>query len=160
MLEFEAVSVTPKDFNLIVGQAHFIKTAEDLFEVLVSSSTSIKFGVAFCESSGPALVRVEGNDEILKAEAAKIAGDIGAGHSFVIALRDAFPISVLNRVKAVEEVATVYCATGNSVQFVVAKTEQGRGILGVVDGMSPKGVETASDREERYAFLRRIGYKR
>jgi adenosine/AMP kinase len=159
-LELESVAVTPKDFSLIIGQSHFIKSVEDLYETLVTSSPSIKFGVAFCESSGPALIRLEGNDDSMKSEAAAIAARIGAGHSFVITLRDAFPISVLNRVKAVEEVVCVFCATGNPVEVLVAKTGQGRGILGVVDGLSPRGTEGEKDRDDRHAFLRKIGYKR
>jgi adenosine/AMP kinase len=160
LVELETVPITPKDYNLIVGQAHFIKTVEDLYEAMVSSSPSTKFGVAFCESSGPALIRADGNDEGLKAEAVRIAGALGAGHSFVIVLRDAFPVNVLNRVKGVDEVVSVFCATANPVQFIIGRTEQGRGILGVVDGVSPRGVEGAIEREERRDFLRKIGYKR
>lgn len=159
-MELESVNVTPEDFNLIIGQSHFIKSVEDLYETLVTSSPSIKFGIAFCESSGPALIRLEGNDESMKSEAAAIAARIGAGHSFVITLKDAFPISVLNRVKAVEEVVGVFCATGNSVEVIVAETGQGRGILGVIDGVSPKGTEGEKDRDDRHGFLRKIGYKR
>ncbi|MGA1976113.1 MAG: adenosine-specific kinase [Conexivisphaerales archaeon] len=160
MLELDSVAVLPKGYNIIIGQSHFIKTVEDLYEALITSSSSIRFGIAFCESSGPALIRVEGNDEALKEEAAGVAKRIGAGHSFVIAMKDAFPISVLNRVKAVEEVVGVYCATANSVEVIVAMTEQGRGILGVVDGASPKGIEGQKDIEDRRGFLRKIGYKR
>jgi len=160
MLELDSVAVLPKGYNIIIGQSHFIKTVEDLYEALITSSSSIRFGIAFCESSGPALIRVEGNDEALKEEAAGVAKRIGAGHSFVIAMKDAFPISVLNRVKAVEEVVGVYCATANSVEVIVAMTEQGRGILGVVDGASPKGIEGQKDIADRRGFLRKIGYKR
>jgi adenosine/AMP kinase len=159
-MEIECIAVVPKDFNIIIGQSHFIKTVEDLYEALACSSPSIRFGVAFCESSGPALIRVEGNDDTLISEASAIAAKIGAGHSFVIALRDAFPINVLNRVKAVDEVVGLFCATSNPVQVMVAVTEQGRGILGVVDGVSPKGTEGAGDKEDRQRFLRKIGYKR
>ena len=159
-MELDSVAVLPKGYNIIIGQSHFIKTVEDLYEALITSSSSIRFGIAFCESSGPALIRVEGNDEALKEEAAGVAKRIGAGHSFVIAMKDAFPISVLNRVKAVEEVVGVYCATANSVEVIVAMTEQGRGILGVVDGASPKGIEGQKDIEDRRGFLRKIGYKR
>jgi hypothetical protein len=159
-LEIESVLVTPKDFNLIIGQSHFIKTVEDLYETLVSSSLSVRFGVAFCESSGPALIRVEGNDDALKSEAVGIATRVGAGHSFVITLRDSFPINVLNRIKAVEEVVSIFCATSNPVQVIIAVTDQGRGILGVVDGVSPKGTEGIADRKDREDFLRKIGYKR
>jgi len=159
-LDLETVSIVPKDFNLIIGQSHFVKTVEDLYETLVSSSPSIKFGVAFCESSGPALIRSDGNDEAMMSDAVEIASKIGAGHSFAVALKDAFPINVLNRVKSVEEVVGIYCATSNPVQVIVAVTEQGRGILGVVDGVSPKGFEGPEDRRDRQAFLRKIGYKR
>lgn len=159
-MELESVAVTPKDFSLIIGQSHFIKSVEDLYEALVTSSPSIKFGIAFCESSGPALIRLEGNDEPMKSEAAAIAARIGAGHSFVITLKEAFPISVLNRVRAVEEVVGLFCATGNPVEVIVAKTGQGRGILGVIDGVSPRGTEGEKDRDDRHGFLRKIGYKR
>jgi hypothetical protein len=159
-VELETVTIVPKDFNLIVGQSHFIKTVEDLYETLVSSSPSIRFGVAFCESSGPALVRSDANDEAMKSYAIEIASKIGAGHSFVVTLKDAFPINVLDRVKSVEEVVAIFCATSNPVQVIVAVTEQGRGILGVVDGVSPKGLESPEDRGERQEFLRKIGYKR
>ncbi|HVP22764.1 MAG TPA: adenosine-specific kinase [Conexivisphaerales archaeon] len=159
-MDFEVVDVTPRDHSVIIGQAHFIKTVEDLYETLVTSSPAARFGIAFCESSGPALIRVEGNDDSLRADAASVAARIGAGHSFVITLRDAYPINVLNRVKSVEEVTTVFCATANPVQVIVASTEQGRGIMGVIDGVSPKGTEGAGDAKDRRDFLRKIGYKR
>jgi adenosine/AMP kinase len=146
--------------QLIIGQAHFIKSVEDLYEALVTSMPGIKFGVAFCEASGKALVRSDGTDEQLTLLAQECASKIGAGHSFVILLAGAFPINVLNRVKAVEEVAQVYCATSNAVTVVVADSGEGRGILGVIDGVSPKGVEAAEDKEDRRGFLRKIGYKR
>ncbi|MFH1865248.1 MAG: adenosine-specific kinase [Candidatus Eisenbacteria bacterium] len=150
----------PEGANVILGQSHFIKTVEDLYEVLVSSAPGMKFGVAFCEASGPCLIRFDGNDEDLKAAAVKIAGDVGAGHSFVVVMTDGFPINVLNAVKACPEVCHIYCATANRVQAIVVEAEQGRGILGVIDGESPKGVEGQDDVKARRDFLRTIGYKR
>jgi adenosine/AMP kinase len=146
--------------QVIIGQAHFIKTVEDLYEALITSSTRIKFGIGFCESSGPALVRHEGNDEELERRAAEIAYKIAAGHSFVIVLKDAYPINVLNRIKAVEEVVSIYCATGNPVKVLVAEHEGGRGIIGVIDGLASKGIEGEKEKKERYEFLRKIGYKK
>jgi len=150
----------PEGANIILGQSHFIKTVEDLYEILISSVPGMKFGVAFCEASGPCLVRFDGNDEELKAVAVKIASDVGAGHSFVIVMTDGFPINVLNAVKACPEVCRVYCATTNAVEAIVVETAQGRGILGVVDGESPRGVENEDDIRARRDFLRTIGYKR
>ena len=150
----------PEGVNVILGQSHFIKTVEDLYEALVGSSPYLRFGLAFCEASGPRLVRRAGNDPELVALAVRHALDIGAGHVFVVFLREGFPVNVLNQVKSVPEVCRVYCATANPVQVLVAETEQGRGILGVVDGSSPKGVEDESAREWRHSFLRKIGYKR
>ncbi|MFH1688807.1 MAG: adenosine-specific kinase [Candidatus Eisenbacteria bacterium] len=150
----------PEGANIILGQSHFIKTVDDLYEVLVSSAPGMKFGVAFCEASGPCLIRFDGNDEDLKVAAVKIAGDVGAGHSFVVVMTEGFPINVLNAVKACPEVCGIYCATANQVQAIVVETEQGRGILGVVDGESPKGVEGQDDVRARRDFLRTIGYKR
>ena len=152
--------VFPEGANIILGQSHFIKTVEDLYEVLVTSSPGVKFGVAFCEASGPCLIRFDGNDEDLKAAAVKIAADLGAGHSFAVVMTDGFPINVLNAVKACPEVCHVYCATANPVEAIVVETEQGRGILGVVDGESPRGVEGQDDATARRDFLRSIGYKR
>jgi len=149
----------PEELNLILGQAHFIKTVEDLHETLVQSSTGIRFGIAFCESSGPRLVRWSGNDQELIDLAVGNAQAIGAGHSFVILLEDAFPINVLNAVKMVPEVCRIFCATANPVEVVVGETEAGRAILGVIDGGSPLGVETDEDIVERKALLRRFGYK-
>ena len=149
----------PKDANVILGQTHFIKTAEDLYEVLVSSVPGIKFGLAFCEASGPCLVRAEGNDEELKELAAQSAYEIGAGHSFIIYLKDAFPINLLNAVKGCPEVCSIFCATANPVEVLLAETKQGKAILGVVDGFTPKGIETEKDVKERKEFLRKIGYK-
>ncbi|MBM3248241.1 MAG: hypothetical protein FJZ10_02315 [Candidatus Omnitrophica bacterium] len=149
----------PEDVNIIIGQAHFIKAVEDLYEALACSSTSIKFGIGFCESSGPCLVRSEGNDEALKKMAESSAFRIGAGHSFVIMLRDAFPINVLNAVKNVQEVCSVYCATANSVEILLAETEQGKGILGVIDGSKPRGIEADKDIKARKDLLRKFKYK-
>lgn len=149
----------PEELNLILGQSHFIKTVEDLHEVLAQSSSSLAFGLAFCESSGPRLVRSSGNDDGLVDLAVRNAVAIGAGHSFIVFMRGGFPVSVLNAVKLVPEVCRVFCATANPVEVVVAETEQGRGILGVVDGSSPLGVETAADVVERKSLLRRFGYK-
>lgn len=150
----------PEDANVIVGQTHFIKTIEDLYEAIVGTVPGVKFGAAFCEASGPCLVRVEGNDEELKKAATENAKKIGAGHTFVVFLKNAYPINVLNRVKDLQEVCSVFCATANPVDVIVAENERGRGILGVIDGESPKGVESSKDAEDRKAFLRKIGYKR
>jgi adenosine/AMP kinase len=148
-----------EDVNFILGQSHFIKTVEDLYEVLVGAAPGIRFGVAFCESSGPRLVRWTGNDDDLVKMAVDNAKAVGAGHSFFVFLREAFPINVLNAVKMVPEVCRIYCATANPVEVVVGETEQGRAILGVVDGGSPLGVETEQDIAERKDMLRRFGYK-
>jgi len=150
----------PDGANIILGQSHFIKTIEDLYEILVSSAPGMKFGVAFCEASGPCLIRFDGNDDDLTSVAVKIAGDVGAGHSFVVVMTEGFPINVLNAVKACPEVCRVYCATANPVEAVVVETKQGRGILGVIDGESPRGVEGHEDAKARRDFLRTIGYKR
>ncbi|MGZ5418793.1 MAG: adenosine-specific kinase [Nocardioides sp.] len=149
----------PDGVNLIFGQSHFIKTIEDLYEALVGSSPHLRFGIAFCEASGPRLVRRAGNDADLVDLAVRNASAIGAGHSFVVFLREGFPVNVLNQVKAVPEVCHVYCATANPVQVIVAETEQGRGVLGVIDGGSPLGVEDENDERERKSLLRDIGYK-
>jgi uncharacterized protein len=161
MMEIKSVRLSvPDACNIIVGQSHFIKSAEDLYEALVGSCPHSKFGVAFCEASGPCLIRVEGNDEELKKTAAENAMSMGAGHTFVILLKDAFPVNVLNAIKMCAEVCRVFCATANPLEVIVVETEQGRGILGVVDGFSPRGVETAADVKARREFLRKIGYKR
>jgi adenosine/AMP kinase len=149
----------PEDLNLILGQSHFIKTVEDLHEALVGASPHLRFGIAFCESSGPRLVRWSGNDDELVRLAIRNAQAIGAGHSFLVFLREGFPINVLNAVKMVPEVCRIFCATANPVEVVVTETQQGRAILGVVDGGSPLGVETEEDQAERKALLRRFGYK-
>ena len=159
-MELKTVKIEPpKDCNMILGQSHFIKTVEDLYEVLVASTPTIKFGLAFCESSGPCLVRHVGNDEELEKLAVEYAFKLSAGHCFLIFMKNAFPINVLNAVKNVSEVCNIYCATGNPVEVILAETEQGRGILGVIDGYKSKGIEEAKDVEERKAFLRKIGYK-
>lgn len=150
----------PEGSNLILGQAHFIKTVEDLYEALVTAAPGLKFGIAFNEASGACLTRVEGNDDELRGAAAKNAQDLGAGHIFVVLLRDAYPINVLNRVKEVQEVVGIYCATANPVEVIVAATEQGRGILGVIDGASPLGVEREDGVAWRRSLLRTIGYKK
>lgn len=149
----------PDGANIIIGQTHFIKTAEDLYEVMINAVPGIKFGIAFCEASGPCLVRAEGNDSSLRESAIQNALNIGAGHTFVILMKEAFPVNVLNAIKACLEVCSVFCATANPVQVIVAETEQGRGILGVIDGYSPKGVEDEKDIQNRKQFLRKIGYK-
>ena len=159
-MELKVVPIeNPEALNVILGQTHFIKTVEDLHETLVTAVPGIKFGLAFCEASGPALIRHSGTDETLADLAIRNAQAIGAGHSFVVFLDGVFPINVLNAVKAVPEVCHIFCATANPVQVVVAQTEQGRGILGVIDGVSPKGVETPADIDKRKEFLRTIGYK-
>jgi uncharacterized protein len=149
----------PDDVNLILGQSHFIKTIEDLHEALVGSSPGLRFGIAFCESSGPRLVRRSGNDVELTGLAVRNALAIGAGHSFVILLREGFPINVLNAVKMVPEVCRIFCATANPLQVVIGQTDRGRAILGVVDGEPPLGEETDDDVAERKELLRRFGYK-
>lgn len=149
----------PEELNFILGQSHFIKTVEDLYEVLVGTSPHLKFGIAFCESSGPRLVRQAGNDDGLIDLATRNAVKIGAGHSFLVFLREGFPLNVLNQVKQVPEVCRIYCATANPTEVLVAETEQGRGIIGVVDGGSPLGVETEDDVAARRDLLRKIGYK-
>lgn len=151
--------VYPEGTNIIIGQTHFIKTAEDLYEVMVNSSSQLKFGLAFSEASGPCLIRGEGNDEELKDAAIKNVETLGAGHTFVIILRDGYPVNVLNGIKACREVCSIFCATANPVEVIVAQTEQGRGVLGVIDGFKPKGVETEEDVRTRRKFLRQIGYK-
>jgi hypothetical protein len=145
--------------NFILGQSHFIKTVEDIHEALVGTVPGIKFGIAFCESSGPRLIRWSGTDEHCIALAKKNAQAVGAGHSFIVFLANVFPINVLNAVKNVQEVCRIYCATANPVEVLVAETEQGRGIIGVVDGGSPLGVESEKEIEERKSLLRKFGYK-
>ncbi len=149
----------PDDVNVILGQSHFIKTIEDLHEVLAGTSMHLKFGIAFCESSGPRLVRRSGNDQVLVDLATRAALAVAAGHFFAVFLREGFPINVLNQIKAVPEVCRIYCATANPVEVIVAETEQGRGVMGVIDGAPPLGVEKDEDVRERKDLLRKIGYK-
>ena len=159
-MEFKTVKIDPpKDCNIILGMAHFIKTAEDLYEAMVNSVPNIKFGIGFCESSGPCLVRHEGNDIDLQRSAAEKAFEIACGHSFIIYIKDAYPLNVLDKIKKVPEVCTVYAATANPLEVIIAETAQGRGIIGVVDGSKSKGIETEADVKERRQFLRKIGYK-
>ncbi|MBM3307223.1 MAG: adenosine-specific kinase [Candidatus Eisenbacteria bacterium] len=150
----------PEGVGIILGQSHFVKTVEDLYEAVVTSGPGLRFGVAFAEASGPCLVRRDGNDERLKDVATSIVERVGAGHTFAIALEGGYPINVLNAVKGCQEVCSVFCATSNPVEVVVACTAQGRGVLGVIDGSSPKGVESDADAAERRSLLRAIGYKR
>jgi adenosine/AMP kinase len=160
VVELYSVAVDkPDDLNVIIGQSHFIKTIEDLYEALVGTSPHLRFGVAFCESSGPRLVRRSGNDDALIELATANALAIGAGHAFVVFLREGFPVNVLNQIKQVPEVCHVFCATANPVEVIVAETAQGRAILGVVDGGSPLGVEDDDDVAARKDLLRQIGYK-
>ena len=160
MPELKTVKINkPEEVNLILGQSHFIKTVEDLYEVLITSGVGIKFGLAFCESSGVCQVRSEGNDPELKKLAQDNALQVGAGHSFIIFLRNAYPINVLNAIKNVSEVCRIFCATANPVEIIIAEDEQGRGVIGVIDGFAPKGIEDERARKERYEFLRKIGYK-
>lgn len=149
----------PEGCNIILGQSHFIKTVEDLYEAMTTSTPNVKFGLAFCESSGDCLVRFEGNDEELKKIAAENAFKLGCGHSFVIIMRDAYPINVLNQLKVVPELCSIYAATANPLEVVVAETEQGRGVLGVIDGKTPRGIESEEGIRWRKSFLRKIGYK-
>ena len=150
----------PEGTNVIIGQSHFIKTVEDLYETLASSSPHLKFGIAFCEASGKRLIRWDGNDEELIKLAQQTALKIGAGHTFVIYIKNGFPINVLNRIKNVEEVARIFAATANPLQVLIAETDQGRGVIGVVDGYTPLGIETEADIKERKELLRKFGYKR
>ncbi len=161
MLEMETVRMEfPSDANIILGQSHFIKTVEDLYEVVVTTVPQAKFGLAFNESSGPCLTRAEGNDEQLKTAAIRNAQALGSGHVFVLLVRDAYPINLLGRVRDTAEVCSIFCATANPVEVVVARSEQGRGVLGVIDGSSPRGVESPADVAARQQLLRKIGYKR
>jgi adenosine/AMP kinase len=149
----------PDESNVILGQSHFIKTVEDLHEALVNSVPGIRFGLAFCEASGPCLVRVSGNDDQLTKLAQDNALALSAGHTFIILVQEAYPLNLLGAIKQVAEVCSIFCATANPVEVVIAETEQGRGVLGVVDGFKSKGVEGEADAEQRRAFLRKIGYK-
>jgi hypothetical protein len=158
--EVEAVGLSWEEgANIVVGQSHFIKTAEDLAEIIGGSVPGAEYGLAFCEASGPCLIRTEGNDEKLVAQAVECARKVASGHSFFLILRKAFPINVLNQIKACPEVAHVFCATANPLQVLVVRTAQGRGIVGVVDGFPPKGLEGPQDRKDRREMLRKFGYK-
>jgi adenosine/AMP kinase len=160
MLEFKIIKIKkPDEVNVILGQSHFIKTVEDLYEALVNSVPGIKFGIAFVESSGACKVRSEGNDPELRKLAEVNALEIGAGHSFVIFMKNAYPINVLNAIKAIPEVCAIYCASANPVEIIIVETDMGRGILGVVDGLKPKGIESTEDIAWRKEFLRKLGYK-
>jgi len=160
MVEVKTVKIDPpKDCNVILGMAHFIKTVEDLYEALVNAVPNIKFGIGFCESSGPCLVRSEGNDAELKRLATEKAFEIACGHSFLIYIKNAYPLNVLDKVKKVPEVCTVFAATANPLEIIIVETAQGRGIIGVVDGLKSKGIETDVNVKERREFLRKIGYK-
>jgi len=159
-MQFCSVKVEiPEGCNIILGQTHFIKTAEDLYEILATHISHAKFAVAFTEASGPCLIRSEGNDEQLKEVCTKNLQNIGAGHVFCILMKGAFPISVLNAIKMCQEVCNIYCATANPLEVIVAETELGKGILGVIDGFAPKGVEKPEDKQSRKEFLRKISYK-
>ncbi|MBI3286408.1 MAG: adenosine-specific kinase [Chloroflexi bacterium] len=159
-MELKVVKIEkPAEINFILGQSHFIKTVEDVHEALIAAVPGLKFGLAFCESSGPALVRWSGTDSEMIGLAQKNALSLSAGHSFILFLKDAYPINVLNSIKNLSEVCTIYCATANSVEVILAETEQGRGILGVVDGLKTKGIEGETEIAQRKEFLRKIGYK-
>jgi adenosine/AMP kinase len=158
-MELKTVRVSiPEGANIVLGQTHFIKTIEDLYEIMVGASPHMKFGVAFTEASGPCLIRHEGNDNDLVQATVSLLKDIGAGHVFAVLMREGFPINVLNAIKMCPEVCRIYCATANPLEVVVAETEQGRGIMGVIDGSSPKGVEADNDKTARKALLRNFGY--
>lgn len=160
-MELKLVPLTfPEGANVIFGQSHFIKTVEDLYEAIINTNPGMEFGIAFCEASGERLIRVEGNDDSMKAAAVQNAKSVAAGHTFFIFLRKGFPIQILGRIKDVPEVVTIFCATANPVQVIVAESEQGRGVLGVIDGGSPLGVEGPEGVEWRHGLLRKFGYKR
>jgi uncharacterized protein len=161
MLELQSVRMAfPADANIIIGQSHFIKTVEDLYEAVVTTVPQARFGLAFNESSGPCLTRAEGNDEELRAAAVKNAQALAAGHVFVLLLRNAYPLNVLHVVRNIPEVCSLYCATANPVEVIVARSQQGGGVLGVIDGNAPKGVEGPAEVTARHDFLRKIGYKK
>ena len=161
MLQFDSVRMEfPSDANIIVGQSHFIKTVEDIYEAVVGTVPQAKFGVAFNESSGPCLTRSEGNDEELQAAAVGNAQALAAGHVFVLILRNAYPINLLNAIRGIPEVCSIFCATANPVEVIVAASAQGRGVMGVIDGSAPRGIEGPADVAARKEFLRKIGYKR
>ncbi len=159
-MEIKTVAIEkPEATNFILGQSHFIKTVEDIYEAIVSTTPQMRFGLGFCESSGPALVRWVGNDQALIDLAKKNALNIACGHCFILFMEDGFPVNILNTIKNIPEVCHIYCATANPVEVIIAETEQGRGILGVIDGIKTKGIETEDDIKARKEFLRKIGYK-
>ncbi len=161
MVNFHAVKLSvPENANIILGQSHFIKTVEDIYEAMVNTVPGAKFGVAFNEASGPCLIRSDGTDNALRLAAVEMAASVASGHFFAVVIRDSFPINVLRSIQMTPEVCNIYCATANPVEVIVAETEQGRGVLGVIDGAPPKGIETPEDVTHRHAFLRMIGYKR
>jgi adenosine/AMP kinase len=160
MVEFKSVKIEPpEDCNVILGMAHFIKAVEDLYEALANAVPNIRFGIGFCESSGPCLVRHEGNDDELRKLAAKNAFDISCGHSFIIFIKNAYPLNVIDKIRQVPEVCLIHAATANPLEIIIAETEQGRGIVGVIDGYKSKGIEKDKDIRARKEFLRKIGYK-
>ena len=160
-MEFKNVKMeTPEGANIIIGQTHFIKTVEDLYEIMAGTVPNARFGIAFCEASCDCLVRKEGNDKEMIEVAVRNASSIGAGHTFVVIMKDAFPINVLNAIKSCQEVCSIFCATANPVEVVIAETELGRGIMGVIDGFVPKGIEDENDIRRRKTLLRKLGYKR
>ncbi|HIE06377.1 MAG TPA: hypothetical protein EYP58_06205 [bacterium (Candidatus Stahlbacteria)] len=159
-MEIKKVKIdVPEGTNVIIGQSHFIKTVEDIYETIINTNPSIRFGISFCEASGPCLVRYDGNDDHLKDLAAKTAYEIGAGHLFVIYLKDGFPINIVPRLKQVPEICTIFCATANRVTILFIEEDGGRAVIGVIDGNKSKGIETEKDKEARKGFLRKIGYK-
>lgn len=160
-MQIESVRVEfPDDANVVIGQSHFIKTVEDIYEAMVGAVPQARFGIAFCEASGPCLIRTDGNDDELKNAAAKNAERIGAGHTFVVIMKDCYPINVLPRIRDVQEVCGIFCATANPIDVLVVDNGRGRGIVGVIDGEKPKGVESEKDVAERKELLRKFGYKR
>lgn len=158
-MDIKTVKIEPKECQIILGQAHFIKTIEDLHEALINSVPGIKFGIGFCESSGPCLVRYSGNDAELQNLATEYALSLACGHCFIIFMRDAYPINVMDKIKHIPEVVNIYAATANPLTVIIAEDEQGRGILGVIDGLKSKGIETEEDIKQRKEFLRKLGYK-
>jgi uncharacterized protein len=161
MLEFLTVRMEiPAEANIIIGQSHFIKTVEDIYEAVATTAPQARFGLAFNESSGACLIRSEGNDQVLRETAIRNAQALAAGHIFVLMIQNAYPINVLNAIRNVPEVCSIFCATANSVEVVLARSDQGQGVLGVIDGSSPKGIEEEADVAWRHDLLRKIGYKR
>jgi len=161
MVEIKVVDYKPPEgVNIIAGTSHFIKSVEDIYEALATSSPHLKFGIAFCEASGPTLIRYDGNDDSLIKEAIEVAKKVSAGHFFIVLIKEGYPINVIPKLRKVDEIVNLMVATANPVQFIIAETEQGRAVLGVVDGFKSKGVEGETEKKERHEFLRKIGYKR